>query len=149
MSVPLCWTLVTSNFKCTVLGIMKIQSHTFRESLVGKVSLFSHKDLEATGFISCLKSDVITSDHYDVYSSAIFTDWSCSSKEYVGKRTNRCELAMGKLCLRKGVLCCQKAEGLDQPFIWKRKNKMLTALERESSVCFLNPSCGQCASNNR
>lgn len=90
MSVPLCWTLVTPNFECTVLGVMKIQSHTFRESLLGKVSLFSRKDLEATGFISCLKSDVITSDHYDVYSSAIFTDWSCSSKEYVGKRTNRC-----------------------------------------------------------
>lgn len=30
---------------------MKIQSHTFR---AGKVSMFSHKDLEATGFISCL-----------------------------------------------------------------------------------------------
>lgn len=54
-----------------------------------------------------------------------------SLKENVGKRTNRYKLAMDKLCLGKGVLCCQKAEGLDQPFIWKRAGRMLTALEME------------------
>lgn len=54
--VSLYRTLVTSHFECTVLGIaiMKIQSHTVRESLVGKVNLFSYKDLEEAGFISCL-----------------------------------------------------------------------------------------------
>jgi len=54
-----------------------------------------------------------------------------SPKENVGKRTNKYKPATGKLCLGKGVLCCQKAEGLDQPFIWKQEDKKLTAVEME------------------
>jgi len=58
LSVPLYRTLVTPHFECTVLGTAIIKKkknpfHTIRESLVGKVNLFSYKDLEEN-FISCL-----------------------------------------------------------------------------------------------